>query len=104
MADIDVTITIPDIHVARVIAAFVQVGGSELTFQANDNAGFASSYSVDMPEKGADSSLVFGKKFIKSLILGAVKVSEQYDEDTRYANEVAVITPPTVNVPDTVIT
>ena len=106
MADIEVTITIPDEHVPRVVATFNALCGAEVTMHStNATTGIPGNSHISIAEKGeSETNLQMGKRIIKRLILGAVELSEKGAEDNRYQSEIAAVTPPTVEVSDDIIT
>ena len=95
MADIDITITIPDAWVTRVQESLT--GNAEKNINIDcENAHI--NYSYD--PKGSDNWLVYAEKvFIKHLV-SQVRLYELSKANEDYRNAINAIEQPTENVPD----
>lgn len=98
MADVDLTVTIPDAWVDRVLTAISNFAGNKIEIRI-DGVSLEFSYA----QKGAgESNIEFGKRWLRNLGLYFVKVSELKTDVIRYNNEAAAISEPNQSVPSNI--
>lgn len=109
MADVELTLTIPDAYVSRALAALIATADTDMVLTAqgsNDTpAGdFHGHYHVRIDEKGVEeTNRQFAKRYIRHLVLTVLRLYEQSLDQTRRDNEVTALDPVTVDVPDEAI-
>lgn len=99
MADINITITIPDAWITRVQDA--------LTGQVNENISieFGNSHiRYTYEEKGTDTWIQFAERVFKEHLKNQIKVYELSIDSIRYTDEIRAITQPIEDVPDDILT
>lgn len=95
----DITITIKDAQISRVMNAFNALAGEELTIRWN---GDEKNFFYNAKTSG-ETNMDFGKRLIATIIKQFVKVYEKKTDNDRYSQEINTITPPSENVPDDII-
>ena len=108
MADVDLTITIPDAHTVRVLDAFTKAAGARIELMAHkhtENNEFNAnwSYSYDEQQPG-ETAKQFAVRVILEQIKALVKLVDYAEDQDRYRTAVAAITPATQDVPDNIVT
>ena len=111
MADVDLTITIPDAHTVRVLDAFSKAAGARIELMANkgvgspENPSFNANWSFSYAEKDAsENNKQFAVRTILELIKALVKMVDYAEDQDRYRTEVSAITPANQDVPEDIIT
>ena len=104
MANIDITITIPDAHVARVSEAITNLADKQLKVEVNAD-GFHNrwEYSYE-PKQPAESSLQFAQRVVRENIKAIVRLYEYTKDWNRFEAESSAVVQPSQNVPEDVIT
>ena len=108
MADVNITLTIPDAHVTRVSEAFTKLSGANIHLDADKDFGGTMftgrwDFMID-PQEGAETTKEFAIRFITDLIKATVKLVDYAEDRERYNTEVAAITKPDEDVPDGIVT
>lgn len=103
MADVQLTLTVPDAYVTRVLAAMNHADGRLVEVSVGDaaigdNYGFTTAI-----EKGGMGNAEYAKYFIMQLIKTYVRAYEFGVDRVRFESEQAAVTPATQNVPDEIV-
>ena len=99
MADVNVTITIPEMYISRIISAFT--GYANISLDLSTESGrWGFSY---LPKQTGETNMDFGERVIKNLILALVRCYELDQDYIRYRNAVGAVTPPSQSVPDGIV-
>ena len=108
MADVDLTITIPDAHTVRVLDAFNKAAGARIELMAHKSVGdtnFNANWSFQYAEKDAsENNKQFAVRAILELTKALVKMVDYAEDQDRYRTEVSAITPANQDVPEDIIT
>ena len=110
MADVQLTITIPDVHTTRVLDAFTKAAGARIELMAHkhtENNDFNANWSFEYAEQdtaGGETAKQFGARVILELTKALVKMVDYAEDQARYRTEVSAITPAAQDVPEDVIT
>jgi len=100
MADLNITITIPENYIPRVQEAFNSLAATEIELKNE----FARIF-FEIPEKQTgESNLQFGRRFIRKAMKQFVRLHELDEDGDRYKSEVSAVSPPEESVPDDIIT
>jgi hypothetical protein len=102
MADVNLTITIPDEHVSRVEDAFNGLAGEDITLDSislNSRKEFNIS-----PKEGGETDKQFAERFIRQSMWRFVKLWEQHEHDDDYEADVSAIIHVQDSVPEGVFT
>ena len=102
MADMILSITVPDAWVARTLAAFTEIAGATATLQSSN--GLNTQWHFTMPSQGGLSDSAFCKKIFCELGEAIVNMADIDADQARYNAEVAGLTPPASDVPDDIFT
>ena len=111
MADVILTIAVPDAMVTRTLNAFNAIADTHITIEARG--------SQDMPD-GSDSNghwdfritpkaaeethKQFGERVLRELGKAVINMVDKAEDDVRYKTEVAAIALPASDVPDNILT
>lgn len=101
MADVTLTVTIPDAYVQRVIDAVTGYAGDELTLRA-ERSGPEQRYSY-LAKQAGETAVEYGSRFLKEYIRAFVKLYELDMDMSRYNSDVQGVAQPSVNVPDGIV-
>jgi len=112
MADVDLTITIPDAWTTKVIDAFTQSSGADTririeidNIQIDPSDGFHTSWMFTIAEKGGSETLVeFGERFLREIGKAIVDAIDIKEDEERYEDEIALIDPPSSDVSGDIFT
>ena len=112
MADVDLTITIPDAWTAKVVDAFTRCSGTDTRIRLEIEKHspdleqqLRAEWTFNIPEKGDTETMVeFGQRFLRAFGIAVIKAVDKKDDEDRYRAEIAVIVPPASDVPDDVLT
>ena len=100
MADVNLTITIPEKYISRTIDAFY--GEANKSIELRDDA--EHTIFKYLPRQEKETNQQFSERVIKELIVALVKCYELHAERVRYNEAVAKVNPPFVTVPDDIVT
>jgi len=96
----DITITIPNDQITRVLNSFNWVSTKDSIGLDGDFKQFR--FSID--EKSDDeTNLVYGKRFIREMLLNVIRTYELNVDIERYNDEINTLTKPNQNVSDELI-
>ena len=98
MADIDITITIPDAWVPRVQDALTNQANKSISIDF-DNATIRYSYDP----KGSDTWVEFAERAFKEHLKNQIKVSELSIDNERYRTDISEIEQPSEDVPENIL-
>ena len=102
MADVVLSITIPNQFVARVVAAINARAGKEMSIQvlAAENVPFQFQYA---PKAAEETQMQYGQRFVKEYIRAFVRCHELNTDATRFSSAVAAVPVPSQSVPDEIV-
>jgi len=100
MADVQLTINIPDAYVTRAVEAFNGLSGKRININVNGED-FRGDwrFTID-PKDEAESLKEFGTRFIRELALATVRLWDYAEDQDRYSAEISGLTLPSQNIPD----
>jgi hypothetical protein len=110
MADVDLTVTIPDAWQAKVLDAFTQSAGAYLRLEIdkhdpNPENELRAEWQLTIAPKGETETLKqFGQRFLRELGKAVVNAIDKKEDEDRYRSEVSAITPPVSDVPTDILT
>lgn len=103
MADINLTITIPEEYQETVADAFALASGKPMELSCH-GTNYDSSWQFNIaPKDGSETMKEFGERFLKELgkaVIRLVDLKEDYD---RYTSEINAIDPPEQDVPEDIL-
>jgi hypothetical protein len=100
MADVNITITVPDAWVNRTLTALN--GMADKNIQIGLDRGFMSyRYDAKKPE---ETNIVFAKRAFVEMIKNHIKAFEFSEDQERYATDISSVEPASVDVPDGILT
>jgi len=108
-AAVQVTFTIPDVAVAKVLETFNILAETHMTLEARGHARrpedeFDGRWDFRIAAQDPnETNKQFAERFTKELIRASVRLVESAKEYKRYREEVGAVKPPDVNVPDEII-
>ncbi len=115
MADVVLQITIPDVNVARVLAAITILAGKNIMLEAENVKGTGEtnrdfldwrgriSYSYAV-KGGVETNRDFAVRAVRSVIIAMVRMVDLAEDEERYRAAVAAVPQPLQDVPDNIIT
>ena len=96
---VDITITVPDSYVAKVLEALNGLADKEITIQSKDEMLGVWSYKYD--EKGdTEDNRAFAKRVFTSTLLAFVRMFHHSEDRKRFKEDVSNVTPIAHNVSD----
>ena len=110
MADVTLEVTVPNTWITRVLNAFNTVADTHMMIEARGHAPnpedeFDGRWDFRIQDKQpAENNKQFGERVLRELGKAVVHMVDKAEDDVRYRNEVAVITPPASDVPDDILT
>lgn len=104
MADVQITITIPDAWTTKVLDAFQRTSGKNLRLEAHGPDSHSDWSFTIGPQGPGESAVAFGKRFITQLGKAVVDMVDYADDRDRYSSEISAIQPPQSDVPEGIIT
>ena len=107
-AAVEVTITVPTEHAAKVLTAFNVLAGKKLHLEAendpNDpNEYIAGWYFEVQPKDPNETNKQFAERFTKQLVRASVRMVDKAADSKRYWDAVKAVPMPDVNIPDEII-
>jgi hypothetical protein len=102
MADVDLTITIPDVYLTKVITAFTLTAGADIRLEIVKDD-IRSEWQFVIDPQGDDTLMQFGQRFIRELGKAVVNAVSKREDETRYKAEISAITLPTSDVPTDIL-
>ena len=102
MADMLLSITIPDAWTAITLAAFTAITGGTMTLQSSN--GLNTQWSFTIPAQGGLTNKQFYEKVFRELGEAVVNMVDIDTDRTRYNTELAALTPPASDVPSDIFT
>ncbi len=109
MPDVEVAITVPSVHTARVLAALDAVADTDLVLVARGSRDLPSGedyfgkFHVRINEKDVgESNKGFAERFAKELLRTIVRLHEHSTDTSRHKAETEAIDPVSTDVPDEV--
>ena len=103
MADVNLTITVPDAYITKTINAFTHIANKQLRLEAHSrNYDSAWSFKI-LPQQSGESLIEFGERVLRELGKAVIRLDNIKEDYNRYNTEIAAINPPTPNVPDDVL-
>lgn len=100
MADVVLSITIPDAWRTTTLAAFTAVVGASMTLQSSN--GLNTQWTFTIPAQGGLTDRQFCEKVFRELGEAVVNMVDIDADRTRYNTELAALTPPASDVPDNI--
>lgn len=100
MADVTLSVTIPDAYVTRVLTAISGLADKKLKLKNDGIIEFEFTY---LGKQNGETNKAFAKIFLKILVKTAVKLNEFSADVIRYKNDTSAIALPSQNVPDGII-
>ena len=109
MPDAILSITVPDAWVVRVLNAFNAITDTHMVIEARNYTPdpadeFDGHWDFRIEDKQpAETNKQFGERVLRELGKAVVHMVDKAEDDIRYRNEVAAITPPSSDVPDDIL-
>ena len=107
MADVEITVVIPEAWVADTVEAFTAVAGARIDMMAHKSVGdteFNANWDFTIAPKGeSEGAKAFGARFFKELGLAVVRLYQYAKDRDRYRTEVSGIESAHQDVPDDAI-
>ena len=107
MADVEITVVIPEAWVDDTVEAFTKVAGSRIDMHAHKSteaSEFNANWDFTIAPKGeTEGAKAFGARFFKELGLAVVRMYQYAKDRDRYRTEVSEITSAHQDVPDDAI-
>ena len=110
MADVNLTITIPDAQVTRVFDTFTKLADRNIILRTSlspiepggrePEGSWVLKFSSKLV---SETNKQFGIRAILETIRALVKLKEYTEDTQRYHNDVSVVIPPSQNVPDNIV-
>ena len=109
MADVNVTITIPDAWVTKVLAAFNTIADTHMTIEARGSGDPATEFDGRWdfwiaPKGPGETNIQFGQRVLRELGKAVVSMVDKAEDDVRYRTEIAAVVPPASDVPTDILT
>jgi len=109
MADVQLTITIPDAYVTRAVNAFTTITDTHMTIEARGHGDpeneFNGRWDFSIEPKGDTETMKeFGERVFRSLGLAIINMVDKAEDETRFRTEVQAIVPPASDVPEDILT
>jgi len=106
MADIELTIRIPDAYITRTIDAFTGVAGARIDLMAhNPETEFNANWNFTIsPKDDAEPLKSFGERFLRELGLAVIRMWDYAEDQDRYRTAVSTIPSAAQDVPDDILT
>ena len=108
MADVEITVVIPEAWVSDTVEAFTKVAGSHIDIRAHKFIGdvdFNGDWSFTIAPKGeTEGAKAFGARFFKELGLAIVRLYKFSESRDARRDAVALIPPASQDVPDDAMT
>lgn len=100
MADVKLELVFKSDHVPRILAAFKNITEQDISLRVGD----ATNWDWQIPSQQArETSIAFGKRVMKSLVLEVVRCTEYKTDYKRYNEDVKKILVPKQRVEDNII-
>jgi hypothetical protein len=109
MADVPLTITVPDARVTRVLNAFNKIADTHMMIEArgsspNPTNDFDARWDFRIAAKTTEeTNIQFGQRVLRELGKAVVNMVDKAEDDKRYRTEVASVVPPVSDVPDDIL-
>ena len=104
MADVILTITIPDAMVTRTLDAFNTITDTHMTIEARrDDFDGRWDFHI-LPKDTGETNKQFGQRVLRELGKAVINMVDKAEDETRYRTEVAAVVPPVSDVPEDVLT
>ena len=104
MPDAILQITIPEVHITRVLAALNALAGKPLSIEANDPDWWRGIWQYSFAPKAiAETNRDFAARAIKENIKALVRMVEYAQDVEKYKTVVATVPSPAQTVPDNII-
>jgi len=104
MADVQLTLTIPDQHVTRVLEAFVGLDDASIKIVVQGTEYEAKWRYTYLPQQPGETTKQFAIRVIRAHIVAMIRVHALKDDIRRYDEAVTAIPIPEQNIPDDIIT
>jgi len=109
MADIPLTIIVPDAWATKVLNAFNKIADTHMTIEARGSGDpateFDGRWDFRIAPKGAgENNLQFGQRVLRELGKAVVNMVDKAKDEKRYRTEIAAVVPPVSDVTDNVLT
>lgn len=103
MADVDLTVTVPEVWQTKVVDSFTTIAGANILIHIN-KPGLNARWKFTIAPKGASETLVqFGSRFLRELGIAYVNAVDKAEDEDRYKAAIAAIPPPISDVPDNIL-
>ena len=96
---VDITITVPDSYVAKVLEALNGLADKEITIQSKDEMLGVWSYSYE-PKGDTEDNRVFAKRVFTATLLAFVRMYHHSEDRKRFQEDISNVTPITHDLPD----
>lgn len=104
MADIEITLTIPDAYVSQAIDSFIFVGGSHMRLEMNKTDGtFGDIDFVIQERQEGETLLQYGKRVFRTLGKAVLDMVDKEEDRSRYNSEINAIVLPHSDVDEEII-
>ena len=100
MADLNITITIPESYIPRVQATFTGLSGVEMNLKNDISGGI--DFIIE-PKQSGETNIQFGTRFIRQSMLQFVRLFELDLDTERYKTSIAAVATPAESVPPDII-
>jgi len=110
MADVPLTIIVPDAWIIKVLDAFNKIAGTHMTIEARGSnpepsLDFDARWDFRIDAKGvSETNTEFGQRVLRELGKAVINMVDKAEDETRYRTEISAILPPVSDVPTDVLT
>jgi hypothetical protein len=100
MADVTLSVVIPDAHVNTILQMLTEFAGKTMVLKA----GGVIEWPFTFVEKQAgETNRAFAERYIKTFIRASARLYSYTKDAQRHASETLAITKPTQSIPDTIV-
>lgn len=103
MADVNLTIVIPDAYITRVLDALNAVAGASFSIEATKDDTHAHWDFTIAPKGASETNRDFAKRFIRELGKAVINMVDKAEDEQRYRDEISIISPPVSDVPNSIL-
>ena len=109
MADVELTIVIPEAYIAIASNAFLTLADTHMTIEARGSGDpeteFNGHWDFRIQPKGDTETLkAFGERFLRELGKACINMVDKAEDEIRYRTKIAEVVPPASDVPDNILT
>lgn len=101
MADVELSVIIPDEHVSRVVDAFTAY--DDMAVETTVRIPGLDKWTWTFPTRNGDTAKVFGENVLRAFVRAIVRSYEYGLDEERYDTEIDAVDPADQSVPDEIV-